>query len=1316
MLRLVRFAIAKAGAFAVLFVIILGLIFGGLRLLLPGLASAYRDQLVQVIGARTGLQAQVDTMGLQLIGWLPRLTLEGVRLSDPRERTPLLSLRQISLDLDLLGSLASWTLVIEGATLEGARLGLRLRSDGSLVFSGLEGLHPEGSSTGLGFFLNEGRMVLQESELVWVNERFIAAPIHFVDLAVDLRNQGDRHQFAARGRLSAGQDAVLDVRGDLFSDPEMSAGLRGDVYAHLHGQDLLRLMGEQAGLVHALDAGAADVETWGGMEAGRLTSLVQRFQLQELRIVPPQGQTLNADRLEGLWRWRREAEGWALDVTDFTLVRDGHAWPLAHFSLWSGQGGDGADTMALGADFLDVADASAIARVLLVGHGNLVSMLEGMQPAGEARNLQWVARGADPRGTTWSFRGELTDLVTAPWHAWPGVRGLNAQVQADASGGVARLSSDDLQVRFPQLFRETLGANRLEGDFAWGLDAEGRTLELWSPDLELENADLATRSRLELRLPLDGDTPFLDIQTDFRDGNAAHTGRYLPVGIMPPAVVTWLDRAIVGGRVPGGTFLLRGPLAAFPYPERDGRFEVSFGVEDLILDYDPGWPRLEALGAEVRFLNQGLEIRASEGRILDSGIEGAEARIPDLAHHAPILEVSGVVAGPFADVLRILRESPLAYTSEGYVSGMSGQGESRVELELSLPLHTGASHRVAGSLAWNGDAALALDDWGLKLDQLTGRLQFGESSLSAQDLSARLWGQPVALDLAALESSGKKLTRVRARGRIGAETFAALHPSPLWKSFKGIPSWNLQLDIPHKVSGASGLPVHLTLESDLRGLEVSLPPPIRKPAAEKRRFTLSGDLAGGPNLDLEARYGDLWARLGLVRAASGAFRLVSGDIGSGSPKAQTLSEPGLRVNASLAELDLTQWLDWWMGPSTRSAGTRPELPLPLGNLDLRVNRLQLARVQCSDAHIRLDQDAETWTVSLSSAEIQGQVVSGQSGEKSVAVDVEKLDLKALLSGLKVSEPKREAALGAYPRPLPPLDVKIAKLAWGENPLGGVELHTRPVADGMEITELRASGPLLSIDGKGRWVRGEAGQRTSLELTGHSDDLGQLLRAVEFDSLLDRAPADASVALAWPDTPFSPAPGRFTGRVEFRVGAGSLLEVEPGFGRVLGILNLGALRRRLSLDFTDLFKQGYAFDGIEGTLDLRDGVARTEDLRIEGVSARVRVSGETDLASHEFDQLVTVIPDVSSGLVVAGAVAGGPLVGAAALLVDKVIGKQVDKLSQYQYRVTGPWENPVFERVNEAAGWSLGDLFPEEKGQSATKEGETKEPPNPFLNQ
>jgi len=60
--------------------------------------------------------------------------------------------------------------------------------------------------------------------------------------------------------------------------------------------------------------------------------------------------------------------------------------------------------------------------------------------------------------------------------------------------------------------------------------------------------------------------------------------------------------------------------------------------------------------------------------------------------------------------------------------------------------------------------------------------------------------------------------------------------------------------------------------------------------------------------------------------------------------------------------------------------------------------------------------------------------------------------------------------------------------------------------------------------------------------------------------------------------------------------------------VLGLLNLGALRRRLDLDFNDLFGSGYAFEKISGRFDI---------------------------------QIVTVTPHIGTGAAIAGAVAGGP---------------------------------------------------------------------------
>jgi uncharacterized protein YhdP len=40
--------------------------------------------------------------------------------------------------------------------------------------------------------------------------------------------------------------------------------------------------------------------------------------------------------------------------------------------------------------------------------------------------------------------------------------------------------------------------------------------------------------------------------------------------------------------------------------------------------------------------------------------------------------------------------------------------------------------------------------------------------------------------------------------------------------------------------------------------------------------------------------------------------------------------------------------------------------------------------------------------------------------------------------------------------------------------------------------------------------------------------------------------------------------------------------------------------------------------------------------------------------------------------------GGPAAGALVLLAQQVLGKPLDKLTQFSYRLTGPWDNPKVE--------------------------------------
>ena len=148
--------------------------------------------------------------------------------------------------------------------------------------------------------------------------------------------------------------------------------------------------------------------------------------------------------------------------------------------------------------------------------------------------------------------------------------------------------------------------------------------------------------------------------------------------------------------------------------------------------------------------------------------------------------------------------------------------------------------------------------------------------------------------------------------------------------------------------------------------------------------------------------------------------------------------------------------------------------------------------------------------------------------------------------------------------------------------------------------------------------------------------------------------------------------------------GRLLSVEPGSGRLFGLLSLQELPRRLSLDFADLFAKGFAFDKIEGWFKLEQGNAYTNSLYMEGPSAKVEVSGRTGLLTQDYDQRAFVTPALSASLPIAGALFGPAGVGVGAALylgqqVFKEVPQQVDRFLRTEYTITGSWREPKVEK-------------------------------------
>ena len=179
----------------------------------------------------------------------------------------------------------------------------------------------------------------------------------------------------------------------------------------------------------------------------------------------------------------------------------------------------------------------------------------------------------------------------------------------------------------------------------------------------------------------------------------------------------------------------------------------------------------------------------------------------------------------------------------------------------------------------------------------------------------------------------------------------------------------------------------------------------------------------------------------------------------------------------------------------------------------------------------------------------------------------------------------------------------------------------------------------------------------------------------------RGTANLEASLAWRGPPTTIDYPTLEGEGRLAARNGQFSRIEPGVGRLLGVLSLQSLPRRITLDFRDIFSEGLAFDQIDGAFRIQRGVMRSDDLAISGPSAKIFMRGEISLQRETQDLRVRVQPALSESVAV-GTMLANPAVGLAALLASKVLRDPIDKLFAYEYRVTGSWIDPKVEKLAE----------------------------------
>ena len=461
-------------------------------------------------------------------------------------------------------------------------------------------------------------------------------------------------------------------------------------------------------------------------------------------------------------------------------------------------------------------------------------------------------------------------------------------------------------------------------------------------------------------------------------------------------------------------------------------------------------------------------------------------------------------------------------------------------------------------------------------------------------------------------------------------------------------------------------PARLRLRSNLVGTALDLPAPLRKPAAQ----TLATEI----DIRLPLESGEVEATLGNLlslrsRSSNGrtGLRLQLGGGPAGAPPAS-----GLLVGGRVERLDA---LDW----AGIGAGGSGSADMPLRRIELEAAHLQVLGSDVGAARLVVAPAPRGTSIQVQGAGISGALLVPTQDGATVAGRFERLHWSLPVAD-RDAAPANPPATGADPAAVPPLLLDVADLRIGKAAMGRARFRSTPVAGGLRMDEFTTAGGKQRLSASGSWLGRGAAARTQFKLDVASDEIGALLDGFGFGGQVAGGKGRINVEANWRG-----GPGEFgLTTVEARLGTdvrdGQLLEIEPGAGRVLGLLGVAQLRRRLTLDFSDFFSKGFAFDRIQGDATLAQGQLRTDDLAVRGPAAEIHVRGSTDLRNRRFDQTVEVRPKSGSLLTAVGALAGGPVGAAVGAVANAVLDKPMRGIGAKTYRVTGPWAEPKVETL------------------------------------
>ena len=1015
-----------------------------------------------------------------------------------------------------------------------------------------------------------------------------------------------------------------------------------------------------------LQDGLMDVDAWVELSSQNIERVTADIVVSDLLINDLKSEPLF---IESRIEYSANEFGWFTSLDKFKFHTKETNWPESRIQIQTRNNIE-SDAIAL-----DVS-ASIIVLENLRFFDNwfelgIVDYLAEINPKGLLRNTKLNISDTNKTDSMFNLSAQLDGISIDLISSNSQIDGLDGYLDINQEGGRLEVDTSNLGLNFRNYLNNKLILDHVKGDITWRKNVAG--FKVFSDQFELGNTNFESNTDIEMSFLTDSNIPYIDIQSSWSFKDILMIKRLLPKNKLNPVLYQWIQESLKSGRINNGTTRVIGSMENFPFIDRNGIFQINAQVKDMLLNYAKDWPETEIQDMHVFFDRN--QIYSDKNHLFSSNLELKDVSIEVNDIFNPKLKINARSSAKLSAIHNFMMNSPIDTFFGKNLKNLKLNGKADYEFGIHLPLRAlqRKNYDFTTQIKLN-NARIDMTWIKPDIENLNGTIEVSRDTASSENLTGSFMGTPVLINLFKAISDKESITSVvTMEGKTSIDIIESNFDYTLNEYIAGEDiNYHLSLNIP-RFDTSKPKPFFLNIKSDLNALAINLPYPLAKGTDDIGMLDMNLIFPSDELIQLDGRLNSDVKWNMYFKKIINDWNFDRGTIFLGDQKTDSPDSRGLHIRGNTNQIRFDDWLNF-----TKVNAKQSENANFIRSIDLTMESFDIYGRSFDDQRVVANRGSNGWIIDLYGEQAEGLINFPYDFKDQLPIEV---DMEVLNIG-KSNGAWSGNSLNLIE--LPSILIRVEDFSFSNHFMGTFSADFVKFEDGLRAVEIETQAESFSINANAGWILDdsyETGQHTYFEGKLSSSNVIDTLKNLDYQPIIDSDEMEIEIDIKWAGGPREDYLEYTQGDFNVSLGAGQLEEVEPGAGRMFGLLSVVALPRRLSLDFRDVFNKGFGFDEITGDFKLENGIAITCNLNLKGPAADIGVLGSVDLIAMEYDQAAIVSTNYGNTLPIFGAVVAGPPAAAALLLFSQIFKKPLQEMAQIYYDVPGTFEMPNINAIN-----------------------------------